>query len=111
MLETLLVSMMFQLLAVLILVCATSGLRSGKIVGGSHAKENSTPFMAGVQKFDGWKFEHKCGGAIVHEYFVLTASHCLKDLKVNEVRILVGSIEISKGTSFHVPDKFLMHER
>jgi secreted trypsin-like serine protease len=110
-LETLLVCAMFALLAVLILVCESSGLRSGKIVGGSQAKENSAPFMAEVQSFNGWKFVHKCGAAVIHEHFIVTAGHCVRGLKVKDVRVHVGSNEISKGGKLHEVDKFVEHER
>ncbi|XP_075031266.1 granzyme M-like isoform X3 [Calonectris borealis] len=42
------------------------------IIGGHEAKPHSRPYMVSIQS----KGEHACGGALLHNRWVLTAAHC-----------------------------------
>jgi secreted trypsin-like serine protease len=45
-----------------------------KIVGGSDAVESSAPYQVSIKV----KGKYYCGGAIIHQRFVLTAGHCIE---------------------------------
>lgn len=54
--------------------------RNAKIIGGIATPYGSYPWQVEIQMFryDGMRFEHHCGGAVVGEHLVLTAAHCIQ---------------------------------
>lgn len=73
------------LLAVLL---AGSG-QAAEIVGGRDAQPHSHPFMASLQ-LGSLRGNHFCGGTLIHPRFVLTAAHCLQNMTLSDVRVVLG---------------------
>ncbi|XP_069943924.1 uncharacterized protein [Cherax quadricarinatus] len=87
------------------------GLRlTSKIVGGQPAEIEQFPWMAAFKlKSTGFIF---CGGSIVSDLYVLTAAHCVKDRRAEEVIIRLGETTRSGTQAVEVPvQEILLHPR
>ena len=71
--------------------------REAKIVGGQEAAEGQFPFQVAMF-LNGATGSFFCGGSIIHQNWILTASHCLDNILNAEV--YVGVHNISKGPAW-----------
>ncbi|KAK2904913.1 hypothetical protein QQF64_033070 [Cirrhinus molitorella] len=72
----------------------SGGMESG-IIGGKEAKRHSRPYMASIQ----YEKDHKCGGMLIREDYVLTAAHCLNRTvypKQDHVEVVLGAHNIKE---------------
>nr|ATU82435.1 venom S1 protease 23 [Lethocerus distinctifemur] len=60
--------------------CGWTNKSFGRIVGGKPAEENEYPYLVRVSMDTSWGVANICGGTIVTNYHVLTASHCTTDV-------------------------------
>ena len=70
--------------------------------------------MASIQIDKGNGFTHDCGGSIIETNLVLTASHCLKNKNISELRIVFGTGDLSHNGPFRVErtiSKILIHPK
>ncbi|TMS21768.1 Complement factor D [Larimichthys crocea] len=47
------------------------------IIGGREAAPHSRPYMASIQVQEGENLKHECGGSVIADQWVMTATHCL----------------------------------
>ena len=78
-----------------------------KIVGGQEAKDAAAPYQVSLQI----RKSHICGGAIIHEQFIVTAAHCLAGQKAANLKVLVGTNEVNNGGEYYDSDLLLTHNR
>lgn len=98
---------------------ARCGLTFGsgnKIVGGRPAHVGEFPWQVSLQtsKFNG-QMAHYCGGAILNENWVVTASHCVSDFRAKDIQVLSGAFDLRKvsyagGQTKTGVKKIVMHE-
>lgn len=66
-----------------------------RIVGGVETGIEEYPMMAGL--FDLSRNQLVCGATIINKRQVMTAAHCLNDISVSEITVLVGERDWSTG--------------
>ncbi|XP_016382841.1 granzyme B-like [Sinocyclocheilus rhinocerous] len=86
----------------------SGGLESG-IVGGKEVKPHSRPYMASLQ----YRRQHKCGGMLISDDYVLTSAHCL-DKTTNFLEVVLGAHNISQNEDSQQiiqVDKYIRHPK
>lgn len=61
-----------------------------RIVGGNSATKGEFPWLASLQYRTAYSFIHFCGGAIINEYWIITAAHCLNGVNENGISVVAG---------------------
>ncbi|KAG9486364.1 hypothetical protein GDO78_006643 [Eleutherodactylus coqui] len=86
--------MNFLIILVVLWVCQVDGgtFHTG-IVGGREAVPNSHPYIASLQ----FRRQHFCGGSLIGQQFVMTAAHCLSDINVNQVTVVLGAHSLRRN--------------
>jgi trypsin len=69
---------------------------NGRIVGGELTDISLIPYQVSVQIQRGSRFRHHCGGSIISERFVVTASHCTQNTRAT-YQIRTGSSHRGEG--------------
>ncbi|XP_072447419.1 serine protease 52-like [Chiloscyllium punctatum] len=71
-----------------------------QIIGGSDTKPGDWPWQVSLRKYS----MHICGGSILNMWWVLTAAHCLKRFRAEQLSVETGSIELGhhKAQAFRV---------
>merc|ERR1712080_205515 len=57
-----------------------------KIVGGVSSKRGEFPWQGSLKRSG----RHFCGGTLISESWVVTATHCIDAVSINQVRVTVG---------------------
>ncbi len=73
-----------------------------QIVGGKSIKIENAPWQIALFRFDeqsGQISTQFCGGTIIDEYWILTAAHCVKGVKVNQIRVVASTTTLTDASS------------
>ncbi|XP_047515032.1 trypsin-like [Pieris napi] len=71
--------------------------------------EDAAPYQVSVQTIISGEFTHICGGAIISAEFVLTAAECTQGKEAEDLRILVGTNNLSSGGTTYDIDLIIEH--
>ncbi|XP_052898875.1 chymotrypsin-2-like [Anopheles moucheti] len=77
----------------------------GRIVGGMNAASGQFPYQVSLTA----SYQHFCGGAIIGDYWILTAGHCLIKRKPAEVTAVVGALTSAHGGFNYDVQQFIVH--
>lgn len=78
----------------------------GRIVGGVNTKIESAPWQISLQ----YGGKHICGGSIYNEEIVITAAHCVENVKAEELQIRAGSTKHDEGGIVLPVYRVIQHE-
>ena len=86
-----------------------------RIVGGSVAPRDMAPWQVSLQVDAGGRWQHACGGSLIHPSWVLTAAHCLFDRDgslrdAEAVSIVHGTQSLSSGGARRLAGRLVPHE-
>lgn len=65
---------------VALLISTVNGLYQDRVIGGSDAQKGQFPFQISLRVGG----SHVCGGTIITNKFILTAAHCVENIRVQE---------------------------
>ncbi len=84
-----------------------------RIIGGTQAKPGAWPFVVAlVDATEPNNYQAQfCGGTLISQIWVLTASHCVDGLAAADLQILVGTQNLSTGGTRISVSRIIMHPR
>lgn len=68
--------------------------RNARIVGGVESNYLQWPWMVSIEIKDP-QFNHKCGGFIINNFWVLTAAHCVNNHSIDSIRLRFAEYDMS----------------
>jgi secreted trypsin-like serine protease len=85
--------------------------KGGRVIGGQPAPEGAYPWQVSIALARRpLTVGHFCGGVLVAELWVVTAAHCVYDVKdVKAIQIMYGSNVLSKPKSFREVQAIIVH--
>ncbi|XP_058799010.1 coagulation factor IX-like [Phymastichus coffea] len=88
----------------------TAGSHSGPdVVDGQNAKPAQFPYQISMQIVN----KHFCGGSILNENYILTASHCTKEFNSTDqhlITVVAGTINVNESLETRHVAKIIQHE-
>ncbi|XP_029050344.2 trypsin-1-like [Osmia bicornis bicornis] len=80
-----------------------------RIVNGEDARVGEIPYQVSLQN-KGNSF-HFCGGSVLNENYVITAAHCVSAKTAPNIKVIVGTIDLTAPKSEHNVMKIIIHEK
>ena len=59
------------------------------------------PWQVAILKKDGYDNVYVCGGSLIDSRHILTAAHCIKGHKPNDLRVRLGEWDVNHETEFY----------
>ncbi|XP_069681245.1 trypsin-7-like [Periplaneta americana] len=79
-----------------------------RIVGGCPAKIKDHPYQVSIEHvYRG----HFCGGSILSKHWIVTAAHCVKEMKANQLRVRAGTSHKHEEGTVRKVHKIVVHRK
>ncbi|XP_042636603.1 serine protease 52-like [Orycteropus afer afer] len=78
-----------------------------KILGGELADIRDFPWQVSIFN----KGKHHCGGSILSEWWILTASHCIINKNISDLEIIYGEDNLIRNVMKQKVDKLIIHSQ
>lgn len=72
--------------------------RVKRIINGFPSEINEFPYSVSLQVLSDSKYKHFCGGTIIGNGWILTASHCLFKESFDDIFVVVGGNDLTNST-------------
>ncbi|XP_017778779.1 PREDICTED: transmembrane protease serine 9-like [Nicrophorus vespilloides] len=100
--------MIAQLAIAFIVACLQlTSAQEGRIVGGYSAGVGQFPHQISL-RYGGL---HVCGGALLDEFTVLTAAHCVINYNPGSLTVIAGTLYLSQGGQSSDVSHYIVHEQ
>ncbi|XP_043262953.1 chymotrypsin-2-like [Colletes gigas] len=100
--------LLIALFVTTILVLANAG-PVPQIIDGIVAKPGEIPYQISLQLRNGSR--HFCGGSILNKYYVITAAHCVESKQPGDIKVVAGTVNLTRPGSEYLVNKFYVHEK
>ncbi|KFM63809.1 Serine proteinase stubble, partial [Stegodyphus mimosarum] len=67
----------------------------GRIVGGGNSYFGEWPWVVSLRQWKKNTFLHKCGAALLNEFWAITAAHCVENVPLTDILLRLGEYDIS----------------
>ncbi|XP_076311602.1 serine proteinase stubble-like [Tachypleus tridentatus] len=68
---------------------------NGRIVGGKSSNFGEWPWVISLRQWKKNKFLHKCGAALLNEFWAITAAHCVENVPPPHLLLRIGEYNIN----------------
>jgi secreted trypsin-like serine protease len=84
-----------------------------KIIGGNQVSPGTHKWQTSLQVawIPSGVDAHFCGGSLIAPDWVLTAGHCMEDLKSTDIRVVAGTINLATPDQVRSVKRILVHEK
>ncbi|XP_067123352.1 transmembrane protease serine 9-like [Centruroides vittatus] len=86
--------------------CGKVYIRNSKIIGGENAELGNQPWHVAIVKRSLFSTKISCGGALIHQKWVLTAAHCVYRSPASSLRIRVGEYDTKSRSKDYPPEDY-----
>ncbi|ALC46478.1 CG31267 [Drosophila busckii] len=79
---------------------------SSRIIGGNEIPVGKAPYMVSIQNYFG---NHICGGAIIHDQYILTAASCMGGLRKRDMKVVMSTNDWAGPAWQYKVEEIIMH--
>ncbi|XP_076314980.1 transmembrane protease serine 9-like [Tachypleus tridentatus] len=91
--------------------CGKTYVRDSKVVGGEDTSFGDQPWQVAVIKRKFLSRKIACGGALIHERWVVTAAHCIYTTPASSLRVRVGEYNIRETSEIYPYEEYTVRRK